>query len=292
MTLAQAVSHQVVCHAFKLNQPWLALTPRVLPFFEHGIQWSQRPPDTKSTLPELIITTGRRAAAVGKWMSRLLRSRGHHCQHIQILNPKDKSDQYDLLLVPEHDEYSGDNVISFRGSIHPYTQSWHQKESAADDQFNRYLAILLGDPGVTYWHNGFASEIQHIRHAYPNAPMFFCASPRLPAEYVDSIKRQMQNSDAAWFSPADGTNPYTDLLRSAKKLFVTTDSINMMNECLACAQPKSLLAVGHSHSKRHQRFISHVQPFFNSLTDCLFIPSPPDSIDQVLNHPAFKRIFN
>ena len=291
LTLANAISDQVEAHAFSLSQPWLALAPRLLPWMKHGIQWHNQQPDWSATHPQLIITAGRRAAAVGRFITNQLRTAQLSCRHIQILNPHGNPAHYDLLLVPEHDLCDGPQMLSFRGSIHPYTRQWHsqQQDTAGHGQ---YLALMLGQPGTEYWSGDFSRELNIIRTAFSGTPLFLCGSPRLAATASESIKTLLHSGDRTWFSDADGINPYLSLLAHAQKIFVTADSINMVNEALASPRPKSLLAINAPTTARHRRFIEQVAADFCALEERRLNASPIDTIDQILQHPKLAELIN
>jgi mitochondrial fission protein ELM1 len=289
LTLANALGHEVAAFGFTLSQPWLTAAPGLLPWMNRGIRWNTQGPDWLSQHPELIITTGRRAAAVGRFVTKQLRRTQLSCHHIQVLNPHNHPAHYDLLLVPEHDLIRGPRVLPFRGSIHPYTRHWHrQRQDTAG--FGQCLALLLGQPGERYWRTDFPAELHAIRKAFPGVPAYVCGSPRLDPTVREGIKSALVPGDQAWFSDADGSNPYLSLLSHAHKLFVTADSINMVNECLASPRPGSLLALNTPLSSRHQRFIDQVAGYFCALEELQSRPIPQDSIDQILQHPKLLEL--
>ncbi len=259
MTIANALAEQVELFPFTLRQPWLTFAPRRLPRFNLAINWSTTP--HLKTPPDLIITTGRKAAAVGKHFKHLLTRQNHPCKHIQILNPKDNLDKYDWVLIPEHDNIKGTNVINFVGSIHPYDQQWFKQDK--DDTFSQYLAIFIGNPQKKYFESKFAEEIRIIHKHFKETPLYFCGSPRLDMENKEIISSLARSQDKVWLNKTDGPNPYESLLKNAKKIFVTSDSINMINEPCASSVPVSILAKDYPPSPKHRRFFDSIkfQPF-------------------------------
>ncbi len=252
MTLARALAEQVEFFPFTLKQPWLTFAPRRLPRFDLAINGSIEPQIT--TPPDLIITTGRIAAAVGKHYKSKLIAQSISCKHIHILNPKDNLNKYDWVLIPEHDDVKGENVINFVGSIHPYNQQWFEQDK--DESFNQYLAIFIGNPKKEYFKNDFAAEIAAIQEHFKESPLYFCGSPRLNPNSKEVIKSLVRAQDKIWLDELDGPNPYESLLKNAKKIFVTSDSINMVNEACASSVPVSILAEKHATSPKHRRFLN------------------------------------
>ena len=253
-TLAHSMTKQVNIFQFNLRQPWLSLAPRLLPKFDLAVKWMTKNPDTTKP-PELIITTGRKAAAVGKHYRLVLNSLNHSTQHIQILNPKDNLANYDVVLIPDHDLVQGENVINFLGSIHPYSEDWFKHKHI---EYSQYMAIVLGNPKLKYFKFHFAKEIAKIRKHFPQTPLFFCGSPRLTKESKSTITSVATPQDKVWLNEQDGTNPYQSLLSGAKKIFVTSDSINMINEACQSPAPVSILAMNCIPTPKHQRFINSI----------------------------------
>ena len=254
MTLAHALAQQVQLYPFTLKQPWLTFAPRRLPKFNLAVTWKEVP--ELSSSPDLIITTGRIAAAVGKHLKEILNKQNSLCKHVQILNPKDKLSKYDWVLIPEHDQITGDNVINFIGSIHPYDSQWFAQDK--DSDFSQYLAIFVGNPKAHYFESKFAEEINTIHKHFSDRPLFFCGSPRLKPENRKIITSLVRTQDKVWLNKTDGSNPYQSLLKNAKKIFVTSDSINMINEACASYAPVSILAKDFIPSPKHARFLDSI----------------------------------
>ena len=104
--LADSICQSTHIYHCGLRQPWLSFAPRILPGFGKNIIWkNSSKPDIKN-LPDIIITTGRRMAAIGKHFKRK-----YHLKHVQILNPKDSPKNYDVLICPEHDNVTAKNVV-------------------------------------------------------------------------------------------------------------------------------------------------------------------------------------
>ncbi len=287
LTLAHRISHQNSIQRFSIRQPWLTFAPRIIPAFKQGIHWQQIP-DTDD-MPDLIITTGRQAAAVGKFLKQTSLKTA---KHIQILNPKDKLTNYDLTLVPAHDQISHPQAINFSGSLHPYDPNWFQNTATAKPS-ETFVAVVLGNPNKTYFKHNLTEELRKIRQLYPTAKIWVCGSPRLNPAAINRIRQQLPDEATAWFGSADGDNPYQTILRHAQHIFVTVDSINMMNECAASQSRVSLLAQQHIPSPKHRRFINSLADRWSDFSDDAPANySVPYGPDQVLQHPLFQKLLN
>jgi len=288
-TLATAVAHKHLVFNFKLKQPWLSFAPRMFPLFVKGLEWQSDQRPNFNVPADIIITTGRKAAAVGKYIKSMS---VHHKPHIQILNPKDNLQHYDLVLLPEHDQINGKNVIVFNGSIHPFNANWFDQHEPSSPWNKRFLAIILGNPAASYFNNDFAKDIQLIRQHFPDLGLYFCGSPRLNTQFQHRIKEQITTTDKFWFSSEDGANPYQLLLKHAHKLFITADSINMLSEAAASKQAVSILGNNHITSSKHLKFISNNQERFCELPSLDKGVAQPQAIEQILNHHLMNRLIS
>lgn len=262
------MEHSLTCHRFAIRQPWLSFAPRVLPRFSRHILWqSSRPSKTRPV--DIIITCGRRAAAVGKWFVRAQRQQGLHPRHIQILNPGDTPTHYDFLLLPDHDlaaqQNKADNIITFTGCLHPVDTHWleqqrsHWAERLAPlKQESPLLALLLGNPGQSF----FTRELPEIRQKlaawHPGARLLVLASHRTPNKARSVIIRTFPDAVLHWLDTTDGENPYAGVLAWADAFAVTADSINMLSEAFATGKPVLPLAVRRV-SPKHRRFAATIQ---------------------------------
>lgn len=293
VTLANRLASQTNTYTFTLRQPWETFAPRMVPGFKHGFSWQDSKPDMNQ-LPNIIITTGRKTAAMGKFFTQRIKKLGKQVKHIHILNPKDSVRNYDVVLLPEHDLKSGANVITFTGSIHPFSPQWFKSENDSTKNLQNTIAILIGNPSAQYFKQEFQLELSKIRKLYPNQNALICGSPRLSKNAINTIKPILAPNDIYWFGKNQGENPYQHALRQAKHLFVTSDSINMMNECAGSSLPVTLLAVDFIQSKKHLLFIDSLAHRWQSFEDNSekTVAPVPYSLNQLLSNNKFQKLLN
>jgi len=292
-TLASHIAHQSDTHVFSLRQPWLSLTPRIIPGFKKGLIWQENNKPDFMMPPDVIITAGRIAAAVGKFVSQRFRYQGIKVNHIHILNPRDSASNYDLLLLPEHDQKSGSNIISYSGSIHPFDSLWFNRNLGAQPGQDIQSAIVIGNPPKDYFKQQLAADLKKIRRLNNNGSLMVCGSPRLPTYHLVPIKALLRKDDCFWFGDEDGANPYRRILCHAQHIFVTADSINMMNECAASKVPVTLLATSWIKSPKHKRFIhalGHRWSDFETITKP--VSRAPYALSQIVNDVKFQKLLN
>lgn len=267
--LASKLGDNIVLLHCTIRQPWLSFAPRILPRFGKNIIWEKQQPDINQQ-PNLIITCGRRMAAIGKYHKRQL-----NCKHIQILNPGDNPEKYDILVCPQHDGIKGNNVIASQGSLHTISVESLAKTNCTDP--TDIVAVFLGNPGK-YFFKTLDQLIQNISAHCPKQKVVVCGSRRTPQKYHDKIRTIFKESKSIWLSENDGENPYMELLACSQVLVVSADSINMVSE--ACASNKPVIAIGQEYiSPKHQRFIRSIEQRLSSFEDIKIENEPLRTLD-------------
>ncbi len=272
IVLAHKLAQQVKCYRFDSSFLQRLMAPHTWPFYFQSTNWHDAIP---SEQPDLIISCGRHAAAAAHWLNKK-----KQCHHIQILNPKGNLKAYDLLLLPKHDDLTGNHICTFTGSIHNVKLRPKSKKHK--------LAIILGNPQASYWQNQWPIDFKQCLSL--GMPTHVCGSPRLSNSAKKIIRVNCKNY-SLWLDESDGTNPYEQLLNTASHFAVTIDSINMVNECLATGQSVKLLADNTPISKKHDRFIMSVKQHIRSQEQTNW-PHPMKEIEKcqkiqnLLNSPS------
>lgn len=257
-------------HRFAIRQPWLSFCPRVLPRFGRNILWQDTAPKLAPPC-DLLITCGRRAAAVGKWLKRAAqKTAGQAPHHVQILHPGDSPGRYDFLLLPAHDRRSQPpnppQLLTFHGSLHPVNAHWLTTQRARwADRFGPLLkaqkplaVLLIGNPGTAFFARLPALR-QQLHNWQPTARWVVIGSPRTPATAKSQLARAFADAALLWRDERDGPNPYAGALAYGDAFAVTADSINMLNEACATGKPVLPLAT-EGLSAKHRRFVDSIQP--------------------------------
>lgn len=192
--------------------------------------------------PLLAIGCGRQAALA---LRALKRARGRTVFTVQILDPRCKLDDFDLLVVPEHDDLSGPNVLRTLGALHPVDERWlsQARENFSDlsGLSKPWTSVLIGGPNraqsidadwLTRLFDQLAGERERI------GTLAISASRRTPPNLREFIRRHALKLDAmVWLDDRDGPNPYPALLAYADRIVVSPDSVNMISEAVAVGVP-------------------------------------------------------
>ncbi len=190
--------------------------------------------------PRLAIGCGRQAALA----TRLLRERGSKA--VQILDPRIGTRYWDLVIAPEHDGLTGDNVIASLGSLNPVDDAWlanaRRAFAAFADLPQPRTAVLLGGGSAhaRFDRSAFEALARKLEAslAREGGSVLATTSRRTPADLIAALRlRYAQTPGVVWCGEADGANPYAGLLAWADRIVVSPDSVNMVSEACATAAP-------------------------------------------------------
>ena len=198
--------------------------------------------------PDLLIATGRRTVGVSVAIRRQsVRLRTPPTLTVQIQNPRFPVSAFDLVVVPAHDQLTGPNVLTTRGSLHRVTRA--RLDAAAAD-FAAQLAdlprplvtVLIGGPNSAYRMTPEVIErlCAGLRElaATSGAGFAVTASRRTGDENIAALRRGLAAvPHQLWDGQGEGENPYFGYLGLADAIIVTGDSVNMVTEACAAAKP-------------------------------------------------------
>ena len=242
MALARALGLVPRVLQISLRQPWAALSPRLT----LGAASSIRTRDGSTIAapwPTLAIGCSRRAAL----LTRLLRDwSGGQTQTIQILDPRISSSHFDVVITPQHDVKSGNNVIRTIGALNPVDEEWLVAGRARFKHFANHASPRIG------LLIGASTRAQRIDDDYCDGLLAYCRSlhAREGGSFLVTVSRRTPPSTTTrlrhafallpglfWAGSEDGDNPYAGILGWSDRLIVTPDSVNMISEACASGPP-------------------------------------------------------
>lgn len=168
---------------------------------------------------------------------------------IYIQDPRIDSSGFDIVIAPEHDHVSGQNVISMVGSPNRITpEKLNQGLTEFTEKISRF-----SDPAATFLIGGDSKRHKlsdgdhdlHISHAKQliskGYSIWVTLSRRTPEFARQSWDEFAKANEQVWlYDGADdgmGANPYFAFLAKAKMILVTEDSTNMLTEACATGVP-------------------------------------------------------
>ncbi|MEQ8332048.1 mitochondrial fission ELM1 family protein [Nisaea sp.] len=193
--------------------------------------------------PDLVIGCGRRNA--GAVLAVRARSGGRSFA-VQIQDPRIDPALFDALIVPEHDQARGDNVIVTTASLNGLASL----DLRAEAERFRHLIRPLPGPRVLVAVGGgtrrqtvdealadrFLGNLERLIDS--GCGLMITASRRTPERLVRALSTLAEREPAACFWNGEGDNPYLGFIGAADVIVVTSDSVNMVSE--ACSSGKGV----------------------------------------------------
>lgn len=218
--------------------PWSVSAPRSFAGADHafGPEFAQ----ALAQPPPLAIGCGRQAALA----TRLLHEHGGKV--VQILDPRIDTRYWDLVVAPEHDRLTGDNVITLLGSLNPVDETWLEQARGAFAVFSKLpqprTAVLLGGSSSHARFDRSAFEVLasklEVALARDGGSVLITTSRRTPADLIAALRhRYVETPGVVWCGDTDGANPYEGLLAWADRIVCSPDSVNMVSEACATGAP-------------------------------------------------------
>jgi mitochondrial fission protein ELM1 len=202
--------------------------------------------------PALVISSGRRSAAVALWLKANTGARIVHCVAPGVLSPGLggllRQDLFDLLVIPTHDRPPlAPNVFPVLGVPHRLSPLMLRQANAAWSERLSHLphprvVLLAGGPV------GGSDIPPALAHALGrrvgrlaaarNGAVLASTSRRTGAEATEALAAGLApalNLLYRWGEPGD--NPYSGYLATADAVVVTADSVSMISEACATRAP-------------------------------------------------------
>jgi len=227
------------------SEGFLALLP---PFLQRLL--GRRPP-FPDTLPHIAIGCGRQAIAP----LQSLKSKGVFTVYVQ--DPRLDPAQFDVVIVPEHDELASDNVLSTIGSPNRITpERLAEDKDLITPKLDKKAAFLIGGKSKTHRYtpadvNAHAELMADLLEQ--GWEVFLTSSRRTPIHALKYFSLFDQDFEQFHFYDGRGPNPYFAYLHHADMIFVTEDSTNMLTEACTTGKPVFRLPMGGKFAKLYER---------------------------------------
>ena len=194
-------------------------------------------------LPSIIITTGRRMAGTSIALKSILKN---NVKTIHIQNPKLSPNNFDLLLIPEHDKIRGKNIIQTKGALCFFEENDMKKfkEPNLNKIKTKKSTVLLMVGGNSKKQKPNSSEyfelstkvIQGIKNL--DAQLIVSFSRRTPNKAIKILQSTFSKhlKDFKILS-SDENKLYPKILKIIDYTIVTSDSVNMISELATLSKP-------------------------------------------------------
>lgn len=214
--------------------------------------------------PDVWIAAGRRSIPYSRMVRKLS---GGKTLVAQTQDPKVSLDSFDLVIPPEHDAVSGQNVFPILGS-----PVWFSAQRIADAKARfahlmnaegqKVLVSLGGDSKTHAFTEARAVAIESdLRKLAPGRQFWITVSRRTPEAIRHRFRKLATDLGAVFWEDEqrDGPNPYVAFLALCDAVLVTEDSANMLADPAFFAKPIHILKLEGSSprfDRLHQGFIA------------------------------------
>lgn len=214
--------------------------------------------------PDLVISAGRRASSVARYIKRRSGGKSFICQ---IMYPgSGQAADLDLIAVPSHDQITGANVSSVVGAPNLIKNSLLvEARSKWQEPFSRFSKPILGlivgggNKDMPFGANEIQELTSHVAkyHRTSGGSLIVTTSRRTgkaTQALFDSLVLENCEPSYSYRWGDSAPNPYFGILAHADTLIVTGDSVSMLSE--ACAAPGNVYVFSPTKfsSAKHRRF--------------------------------------
>jgi len=265
-SLALAKSIGLKYKLIEVKPFWLS---RIFPSFLAGrfsIPLSNNDKILYSYDSQVILTCGARMAGISIGLKRFFKKHYNNLFTIHIQNPKLLINNFDLLVIPEHDNISGGNIILSRGSLNEINErslkKFHKKISSKKlKDLKNHVVVLVGGntKNQVITKNRAKDFIDEIKRIHK---LFECKIIILPSRRTpDFMIKKFKDMDVDNFDVVEVLNeienPYPGIMLNSKLILVTTDSINMLSEATNTGKPVIVFDLLTPGTKKN-RYISNL----------------------------------
>ncbi|XVN41898.1 MAG: mitochondrial fission ELM1 family protein [Rickettsia endosymbiont of Argas persicus] len=215
------------------------------------------------SMPDVIITAGRRTAVLAFYLKKMLKK---EIKLVQIMRPSLPYNVFEAVILPyhdQHDSYESSNVISINGAINNVTEKFAAANLELKKHYPKleeFIAVIIGGNSkkfnFTQKEADFFSSLLKTIYANQKIPFFISFSRRTPDMVKAIIKKHMPTSAIIYDPTIDaGFNPYIAMLANAKYIISTADSISMCSEAASSGKPLYIFCPSNFNSSKHKTFL-------------------------------------
>ena len=232
--LAKALDLDFTHHKVELNNFWKFIPPKLTPISNKVYK------DFDATNYDIIISCGRKSVVPSIYLKKNSQKK---IINIHIQDPKVNLKHFDIIVTPEHDGVTGDNVISSKGAIHYLTEqeisSSKEYLTGRLDNKKNYLGLIIGGPNKYYNYSNQIIErvLLKVKKISELNKLQVIAIPsiRTPKNIITMTSEILGENHIA-INEVD-KRAYLSTLAISKYLVVTCDSTSMISEAAITGKP-------------------------------------------------------
>ena len=253
--LAKALDLDFIHEKIELSNFWKLIPPKMTPVqnfvFKNIIEEKY----------DIVISCGRKSVIPSIFLKKKF---GKKIMNIHIQDPKVSLNNFDFVVIPEHDGINGENVITTKGAIH-YIRNRELDENInyLKPQVNKEKVVTFIAGGPTKYYDYSEKVISEIflkidkNFISKDFQLIFIPSMRTPQNIIDLAKNYF-DKDQIIITEVD-KRAYLSSLKLSDYIVVTCDSTSMISESAITGKP--IYVAQMPSIKKNERFIKFFQLF-------------------------------
>ena len=268
--LAKSLDLDFIHEKIELNNFWEMIPPKITPIqnfvFKNNIQNNF----------DIVISCGRKSVIPSIYLKQKFKNK---IMNIHIQDPKVSLDNFDFIVVPEHDGLKGKNVLTTKGAIHYLRNSeLSENENYLKSQINKekLVTLIVGGPNKYYDYNDKTIDeiFLKIKDNFINNgyQLIFIPSVRTPQNVINKAVNYFGENQII-ITNVD-KKAYLSSLKLADHIVVTCDSTSMISEAAMTGKP--IYVAQMPAIKKNNRF----KIFFELFKSLNIIKDLENSVDE------------
>ncbi len=253
--LARGLDLDFIHEKIELNNFWKRIPPKITPVqsftFKNNIKENF----------DIVISCGRKSIIPSLFLKKKL---GKKIINIHIQDPKVSLDNFDFVVVPEHDGINGKNVLTSKGAIHYLrNEDLNQNINYLKSQIikEKLVTLVVGGPNKYYdYHETTIKEIfSKVRENFINNgfQLIFIPSMRTPKKIIDLAKNYFDKNHI--IITEVNKKAYLSSLKLTDYIVITCDSTSMISESAITGKP--IYVAQMTPIKKNERFLKFFELF-------------------------------
>ena len=253
--LARGLDLDFIHEKIELNNFWKRIPPKITPVESFTF---------KNNFKEnfdIVISCGRKSIIPSLFLKKKL---GKKIINIHIQDPKVSLDNFDFVVVPEHDGINGKNVLTSKGAIHYLrNEDLDQNIDYLKSQIikEKLVTLVVGGPNKYYDYHGTTIKkiFSKVRENFINNgfQLIFIPSMRTPKRIIDLAKNYFDKNHII-ITEVD-KKAYLSSLKLTDYIVITCDSTSMISESAITGKP--IYVAQMAPIKKNKRFMKFFKLF-------------------------------
>ncbi len=231
--LAKALDLEFIHEKIEVNHFWKLIPPTLTPIknfvFKNNIHKDFN----------IVISCGRKSVIPSIYLKQKYKNK---IMNIHIQDPKVSLSNFDYVVVPEHDQLKGKNVLTTKGAIH------YLRNSELNENGNylkpkiikeKVVSFIVGGPNKYYDYKEKSLDEVFLKikknFINNNYQLIFIPSMRTPKNIIDKAKTFFDENQI--IVTGVDKKAYLSSLKLADHIVVTCDSTSMISEAAITGKP-------------------------------------------------------